>query len=351
MDFCSCSCSSLQTYEDEPMKIIIASDIHGSAYYCRKLMELYNTEKPDRVLLLGDILYHGPRNDLPEEYNPKEVIAMLNPLADQILCVRGNCDAEVDQMVLDFPIMADYAVLEADGVQIFATHGHIYNEEKPPKAAGGILLYGHTHIPVCNKQEQLICINPGSVSIPKAGSFHSCIIYEDGTFVWKDLVSGAAYRTFYAKNRGYAYYGSDAKPCRPLTEEYPGIYSQEDLYEALTHVWSEDTCAPRMREEWSTENITCGQCSITAFLCQDIFGGTVEGVKLPDGNLHCFNRIGESVFDLTSEQFGEEKVDYSSFERQYREVHFAKEEKQLRYHLLKQRLQEYLGVTGTGNKL
>ena len=126
---------------------MIASDIHGSSYWCARLMEKYNEEKPDILLILGDILYHGPRNDLPRDYAPKEVAAMLNPLADKILCVRGNCDSEVDGMVLDFPIMAEYALLHIDGVTIFATHGHIYSEDKPPKMpAGTILLCGHTHI-------------------------------------------------------------------------------------------------------------------------------------------------------------------------------------------------------------
>ena len=130
------------------MKIMIASDIHGSAYWCRKLTEAWDREQPERVLLLGDLLYHGPRNDLPEEYNPKEVLAVLNARKDRILCVRGNCDTEVDQMVLEFPILADYAWLAVDDCRIFATHGHIYNTGNlPPLQPGEILLHGHTHIP------------------------------------------------------------------------------------------------------------------------------------------------------------------------------------------------------------
>lgn len=109
------------------MKLFIASDIHGSAFYCRQMLEAYDREKADRMLLLGDILYHGPRNDLPREYAPKEVIGMLNERRDDILCVRGNCDTEVDQMVLEFPILADYAFLCVDGYTIYATHGHVYN--------------------------------------------------------------------------------------------------------------------------------------------------------------------------------------------------------------------------------
>lgn len=146
------------------MKWMIASDIHGSAYYCRKLLEAYTEEGADRLLLLGDILYHGPRNDLPRDYAPKEVIALLNERKNDIYCVRGNCDTEVDQMVLEFPVLSDYCVL-AEGTQaIYATHGHIYNEQKlPPLHSGDILLHGHTHVPKCvvHETEQYICMNPG----------------------------------------------------------------------------------------------------------------------------------------------------------------------------------------------
>ena len=130
------------------MKLMIASDIHGSAYYCKKMVAAYQREHADRLLLLGDILYHGPRNDLPEDYDPKAVISLLNPLKQEILCVRGNCDTEVDQMVLDFPIMAEYCLLELNGQTIFATHGHHFNPQNPPMLKDGdILLNGHTHIP------------------------------------------------------------------------------------------------------------------------------------------------------------------------------------------------------------
>ena len=170
------------------MKLMIASDIHGSAYWCARLMEKYNEEKPDILLILGDILYHGPRNDLPRDYAPKEVAAMLNPLADKILCVRGNCDSEVDGMVLDFPIMAEYALLHIDGVTIFATHGHIYSEDKPPKMpAGTILLCGHTHIAKITEHEGFTYVNPGSVSIPKEGTGHGYMIFEGGEFTRKPL--------------------------------------------------------------------------------------------------------------------------------------------------------------------
>ncbi len=170
------------------MKWLIASDIHGSAYYCRELLKAFENEKADRILLLGDILYHGPRNDLPKEYNPKEVIAMLNPLKEKILCVRGNCEAEVDQMVLSFPVLADYAIISADNYIIYATHGHNYNEEKlPPLSKGDILLCGHTHVPKCTIHEDYIYMNPGSTSIPKEDSHQGYMTLEDGNFLWKDF--------------------------------------------------------------------------------------------------------------------------------------------------------------------
>lgn len=179
------------------MKWIIASDIHGSAYYCKALLKAFETEKADRLLLLGDILYHGPRNDLPRDYAPKEVISMLNPLSDRILCVRGNCDTEVDQMVLSFPILADYALLSSGEKLIFATHGHNFNNENLPSVKkGDILLHGHTHIPVCEEYESHIYLNPGSVSIPKESSPHSYMTFEGNLFLWKDLESGNPYKSF-----------------------------------------------------------------------------------------------------------------------------------------------------------
>ncbi len=175
------------------MKLMIASDIHGSAYYCEKLMERFNEEKPDKLLLLGDLLYHGPRNDLPVEYAPKKVIAMLNSIKDSCLAIRGNCDTEVDQMVMEFPIMADYAFLEVNGITIYATHGHVYNQKKPLPMNGGVLLCGHTHVPACEELEKFIYINPGSVSMPKDGTRNSYMILEDRTFVWKDLETEEKY--------------------------------------------------------------------------------------------------------------------------------------------------------------
>ncbi len=170
------------------MKLMIASDIHGSAYFCAKMLKAYEKEQAQKLILLGDILYHGPRNDLPREYAPKEVIAMLNPRKEEILCVRGNCDTEVDQMVLEFPIMADYGFLYERGRMIFLTHGHVFHEgHLPMLKKGDILLHGHTHVPVCREHEDYLYLNPGSVSIPKEGSAHSYLVYEEGRFTWKDL--------------------------------------------------------------------------------------------------------------------------------------------------------------------
>ncbi|WP_251158837.1 phosphodiesterase [Caniella muris] len=166
------------------MKYLIASDIHGSAYWCGRLMERVEAERPDKILILGDVLYHGPRNALPRDYDPKGVIAMLNPLAPAIVAVRGNCEAEVDQMVLDFPCMADYAeVVDPGGRTLWLTHGHLWNPGNlPPLQPGSAFLYGHTHVKVLEEVEGGVTVfNPGSVSIPKDGS-HSFGIYEDGRF-------------------------------------------------------------------------------------------------------------------------------------------------------------------------
>ncbi len=170
------------------MKYFIASDIHGSAYFAKKLLECFDRESADRLVLLGDILYHGPRNNLPEGYAPKEVISLLNERKNSILCVRGNCDTEVDQMVLEFPILADYAIIELDRRMIFATHGHNFNESAlPPLREGDILLHGHTHVPKCVDHGTYIYMNPGSVSIPKENSHHGYMTLENGVFKWKDL--------------------------------------------------------------------------------------------------------------------------------------------------------------------
>ena len=176
------------------MKFLIASDIHGSAYWAERLMSAIEEEQPDRVLLLGDLLYHGPRNDLPRDYAPKRVIPLLNDLAKsgRVIAVRGNCEAEVDQMVLEFPCMSDSAlVMDSDGRELFCTHGHVFGagmhnsvDNAPVLPAGSALVYGHTHIKVNEESQKhpgLWLFNPGSVSIPKDGT-HSYGIYEDGSF-------------------------------------------------------------------------------------------------------------------------------------------------------------------------
>ena len=177
------------------MKWMIASDLHGSAYYCRKMLEAFEREGADRLFLLGDLLYHGPRNDLPREYAPKAVIPLLNGKKEKLLCVRGNCDAEVDQMVLEFPVLADYAVLPVGRRLIYATHGHIYNVKNlPPLAPGDVLLHGHTHVPAWTEFGQgNLYLNPGSVSIPKEDSPHSYMTLEGNTMQWKELESSAVF--------------------------------------------------------------------------------------------------------------------------------------------------------------
>lgn len=175
---------------------MIASDIHGSAYYCRELLAAFEREGAQKLMLLGDVLYHGPRNDLPRDYAPKEVIAMLNAIKEKLLCVRGNCDTEVDQMVLEFPVLADYAILVAGERMIYATHGHVYNENKLPSLQkGDVLMHGHTHVPKCVEHEDYLYINPGSVSIPKENSAHSYLILEDGKLTWKSL-DGKSYMEY-----------------------------------------------------------------------------------------------------------------------------------------------------------
>lgn len=170
------------------MKWFIVSDIHGSYYYCKKAVECYKKENADRMLLLGDVLYHGPRNDLPKDYLPKQVTELLNSMKDEILCVRGNCDAEVDQMVLEFPILADYALLDMGNALVFATHGHIYNENNLPSLKkGDILLCGHTHVAKCVCHENYIYMNPGSAAIPKEDSHRGYMTLENGKFLWKDF--------------------------------------------------------------------------------------------------------------------------------------------------------------------
>ena len=167
------------------MKFIIASDIHGSAKWCEKLLERFEKEGADKLLLLGDILYHGPRNPLPDDYAPQKVFGMLNPLKDKIIAVRGNCDSEVDQMVLDFNISSDYAEVYDGEVKLTLSHGH---RVVPPLGKGDVYLTGHTHVPLdVVEKEGYRHLNPGSVSLPKENSAHGYILYADGEFTFKSL--------------------------------------------------------------------------------------------------------------------------------------------------------------------
>ncbi len=167
------------------MKLFIASDIHGSAYWCKKLTDSFAAEGAERLALLGDILYHGPRNPLPQDYSPEKVVALLTPLAGKIICVRGNCESEVDQMVLPFNCSSDYAAIFADGLNIYLSHGH---RAVPPMGEGDVYLTGHTHVPLNVKESGgYIHLNPGSASLPKEDSWHGYIIYENRTFTFKDF--------------------------------------------------------------------------------------------------------------------------------------------------------------------
>lgn len=170
------------------MKIFVISDIHGSVYYLKKALEAFKEEKAQLLLILGDELYHGPRNDLPKEYNPKEIVELLNPLKNNIVAVRGNCDSEVDQMLLEYPIMGDYSTILWNGKRIFATHGHIYNRENIPCInKDDILIYGHTHLPLAIKENGIYILNPGSISLPKGGNKNSYGVFCKDEFIIKDF--------------------------------------------------------------------------------------------------------------------------------------------------------------------
>lgn len=171
------------------MKFFVVSDIHGDSYWAQRALEAYEEEKADRLVLLGDILYHGPRNDLPSHYEPKKVIELLNPLADKILAVRGNCEAEVDQMVLKFPCMADYIYIVSGDTPVFITHGHLYNPDNLPPLTGQgtIFISGHTHVTKDYTEDGIRFMNPGSPSIPKEDSKPSYIVIEDGQAVLKEF--------------------------------------------------------------------------------------------------------------------------------------------------------------------
>ncbi len=170
------------------MKILIASDIHGDAHSCEALLRLFDMHKPDLLLLLGDLLYHGPRNPIPKHYDPRRVAELLSAYSAYILCVRGNCDSEVDQMMLNFPILSETAMLFVDGKIWMAAHGHRAGanpsaDDLPPLSEGSVFLSGHTHIPVHETHKSgILLINPGSVTFPKGGSDKSCVLYENQSF-------------------------------------------------------------------------------------------------------------------------------------------------------------------------
>lgn len=174
------------------MKFMIASDVHGSARYCRLLKERMEEEQPQKLILLGDLLYHGARNPLPEEYSTLSVAEILNSVKDRLVCVRGNCDSEVDEMVLEFPIGAQYCMLPLGTRTLFFTHGH-----KIPAhlANGDVLFCGHFHVPAFEEREAYTYVNCGSVSIPKENSPHSYLVLEDKTLIWKNVITGEAFRT------------------------------------------------------------------------------------------------------------------------------------------------------------
>lgn len=170
------------------MKIMFASDIHGSALFCGQMLSAFEREGAGRLCLLGDLLYHGPRNPLPEGHDAKRTAALLNSAKRDILCVRGNCDAEVDQMMLEFPVLSDNALVFADGRMFFLTHGHRFTPENlPPLNAGDVFVCGHTHVLAARHVGDVACINCGSVSLPKEGNPRSYAVYEDGTFTIKTL--------------------------------------------------------------------------------------------------------------------------------------------------------------------
>lgn len=173
------------------MRLVIASDIHGSSFYANLLRKSAEEINPDRIILLGDILYHGPRNDLPKDYNPKETAKALNGLSSKILCVKGNCDAEVDSMLLDFDITSECLSVYDGRLAMYAVHGH---KEHPKASPGDVILSGHTHVPVFDRTSGVFRVNPGSISIPKENSPNSFVVYYDGEFSFVNLTDGEIYR-------------------------------------------------------------------------------------------------------------------------------------------------------------
>lgn len=176
------------------MKLFFMADIHGSLFYLKKAIERFKAENADYMVILGDELYHGARNPLPPEYNPREVTALLNGFAAKIIAVRGNCDSEVDDMVLEYPVLAPFSIILCGGRRLFLTHGHLFDENSLPKLCpGDVFFYGHTHVSKAEKQGEIFVVNPGSVSMPKEDTPHSYAVMENDTIVLKDL-DGKTYR-------------------------------------------------------------------------------------------------------------------------------------------------------------
>ena len=179
------------------MKILTVSDIHGSSAYCRLLCDRIDEFDPDVVLLLGDLLYHGPRNALPDGYDPARTAKLLNAYADRIIAVKGNCDSEVDSLMLDFPLIPDFSLLIADDTRIYISHGHKFGaEEHFPMKNGSFFLSGHTHVPDLTEKDGVVFMNPGSVSIPKKSSCRSYMTYSGGVFCWRELDGGNVYKRY-----------------------------------------------------------------------------------------------------------------------------------------------------------
>lgn len=169
------------------MKILVASDLHGGETTCRMLLDRFREEKAEKLWLLGDILYHGPRNDLPDGYRPKGVISLLNPHKDIIEAVKGNCDSEVDQTVLDFDVSTTEKVFSVNGKRVLLTHGHHFSPDQPPEESFDIVFFGHTHIPFEKRIGETVFVNPGSVTLPKNGSPKSYLLFDENGITRKDL--------------------------------------------------------------------------------------------------------------------------------------------------------------------
>lgn len=168
------------------MKVLVISDIHGSSYYARKIEEIVEKENPEKIVLLGDLYYHGPRNELSQEYAPMEVAKILNSLKDKLMVVKGNCDAEVDEMISEFKF-EDHILTNINGKNIYFTHGHKYNIENIPYEDFDILIYGHIHQGFIQEKEGYLFANPGSISLPKGGTEHSYLILEENQITLKDV--------------------------------------------------------------------------------------------------------------------------------------------------------------------